>query len=112
MKGRVDKAIFVTPLDNPQGVRVLRYLGLARSTVVDVIPPHLEFLTLFSSAKRERSPISRFISSIIGEAIQDLQSKARRLGGNAILGLRIETSYMGWGRVVVHAYGTVAEVKV
>ena len=79
--------------------------------MVDVIPPHLEFLTLFSSAKKERSPISRFISSIINEAIQDLQSKARRLGGNAVLGLRVETNYLGWGRVLVHVYGTAAEVK-
>ena len=78
---------------------------------MDVIPPHLEFKTLFSSARGKRSPISSFLSTLIHEALQDLQEKSISMGGNAVLGLRIETTYMGWGRVSVLAYGTVAEVE-
>ncbi len=112
MDRRVDKAIFLTPLENPQGVRVLRYLGLVRSVVVDSIPPHLEILSLISSARKERSPVSTFISSLIHEALTDLQEKARHLGANAVLGLRVEVEHLGWGRILVNAYGTAAEVKV
>ena len=112
MNKRIDKAIFLTPLDNPPNVEVKRYLGLVRSVVVDVIPPHLEFLSLFSTARKKRSPIARFISSLIHEALEDIQEKAKNLGGNAVLGLRINVTYLGWGRVLVYAHGTAAEVVV
>ena len=79
--------------------------------MVDVIPPHLELKTLFSSAKGRRSPISTFLSSLIHEALLDLEGKAKDMGGNAVLGLKIEITYLGWGRISVLAYGTVAEVE-
>ena len=112
MDRRIDKAIFLSPLDNPQGVRVIRYLGLVRSVIVDTIPPHLEILSILSSARKKRSPVSTFVSSLIHEALTDVQEKARHLGANAVLGLRIEVEHLGWGRILVNVYGTAAEVKV
>lgn len=111
MDGRVVKGILITPLEKPEGIEVVRYLGLTRSTVVDVIPPHLELKTLFSSAKSRRSPIDKFISTLMHEALEKLEANAKRMGGNAVLGLKIGVEHLGWGRVLVYAYGTVAEVK-
>ncbi len=111
MGERLDKVILITPLERPEGTRVKSYLGLVRATIVDTIPPHHDILTLLSSARRRRSPISRFISSLHHEAIRKLEENARKLGANAVLGVRIETVYLGWNRVLVYAYGTAAEVE-
>ncbi len=111
MEQRLHKAIFITPLETPTGVKIKKHLGLVRATIVDTIPPHHDILTLLSSARRRRSPISRFISSLHHEAIRKLEENARKLGANAVLGVRIETVYLGWNRVLVYAYGTAAEVE-
>ena len=111
MEGRLHKTILITPLERPEGLKILAYRGFASNTVVDVIPAHHELKTLFTAAKGVRSPISRFIDRMVGEAVLGLEEKAKMLGGNAILGLRINVVYLGWGRIAVTVYGTVAEVE-
>jgi uncharacterized protein YbjQ (UPF0145 family) len=111
MDRRVVKGIFITPLEKPEGLKIRRYLGLTQSTVVDMIPPHLELRTLFSSAKKRRSPIDTFISTLMHEALEKLEENAKKMGGNAVLGLKMGVEHLGWGRILVYAYGTVAEVE-
>ncbi|NPA86566.1 MAG: heavy metal-binding domain-containing protein [Candidatus Diapherotrites archaeon] len=111
MEERIHKTILITPVENPPGVKVISSKGLVYASVVDVIPPHLELLTLFSTARRKSSPISRFISTLFHRAMLSLEEKAKKLGANAVLGLKVEISYLGWGRVSLLAYGMAAEVE-
>ena len=111
MGQRVHKTILVTPLERPEGIRILSYRGFVSNTVVDVIPAHHEIKTIISAARGRRSPIARFVDGMISEAILGLEEKAKALGGNAVLGLRVNVEYLGWGRILVTVYGTVAEVE-
>jgi uncharacterized protein YbjQ (UPF0145 family) len=90
------KNILVTTTSSLEGWKITNYLGIVTSHVVAGTGFFSDFKAGLSDIFGGRSETYRKqLESIDNEAIAELKSKAAKLGGNALIGLRIDHDEIG-----------------
>ncbi len=106
-KGSMD--VLVTTLPSLEGMRVKRYLGLVFGSSARKVP----FWRKVKESVRkggEESEIHDFLKKLRYEAVAKLAENAKKMGANAVLGVRIGIHKVSGDVFEVYAYGTAAEV--
>lgn len=104
---RVLSEFIVTTLEQVPGYRVKRVLGLVSGSVVKARNIGRDIIAaLRNIAGGEIVEYTELLASSRDEAIRRMVEKAKAMGANAVLGVRLATSAIMSGAAEVVAYGT------
>lgn len=96
-----------TTFDPPPGYRVERSIGLCWGLLVRSVGFAKGFTGSFRSLKAGEVPqYTEVVDSARTDAVQRLMDHAAKLGGNAVLGMRFDSSDVADGLAEILAYGT------
>jgi uncharacterized protein YbjQ (UPF0145 family) len=106
-------AIQLATTDQLPGHRVLRTVGIARGAAIrtrHVFHDFVEWLRNLVGAELDH--YVKMLAETREQALDRLRDDARRLGANAVVGLRFEMSRITGGAAEVFVYGTAVKVEV
>lgn len=105
-------AIQLATTDSLPGQRIVASLGIARGTAIrtrHVIHDIVESLRNLFGAELDH--YVKMLAEAREQALDRLRDDARRLGANAVVGLRFEFSRITGGAAEVFVYGTAVRVE-
>ena len=105
-------AIQLATTDSLPAHRIVASLGIARGTAIrtrHVFHDFVEWLRNLVGAELDH--YVKMIAETREQALDRLRDDARRLGANAVVGLRFELSRIAGGAVEVFVYGTAVRVE-
>jgi uncharacterized protein YbjQ (UPF0145 family) len=103
--------ICVTTSDIP-GKRIVKVLGLVKGNTIRARNIGRDVLALFKSlVGGEIEEYTKMMAEAREQAMDRMIEEAKQLGANAIVGIRITTSYMMTGASELLVYGTAVVVE-
>lgn len=106
-----DEAMMSTTFDLP-GYRVDQTMGMCWGVLVRSVGFAKGFTGSFKAlAAGEVKQYTDVVDEARKEAVERLMAHAKSLGGNAVLGVRFDSSDMGNGLAEILAYGTAVKVS-
>jgi len=104
--------VLVTTLEAPPGYRVVRVLGVVSGSSTKARGLGGDILAgLRNLVGGEVTEYTELLEAAREEALERLKRRARELGANAVLGVRLATSAISQGVSEVVWYGTAAVVE-
>jgi len=104
--------MIVTTTDSIPGMRVVKTLGLARGNTIRARHVGRDILAaLRNIIGGEIREYTKLMGESREQALDRMCDEAKRLGANAIVGMRFSTSYLSAGAAELLAYGTAVVVE-
>ncbi len=101
--------VIVTTLPSLEGKPVKRYIGLVFGSAARKVPFWRQFKEVTKKGGEE-SPVGDFLRMLRHEALRRLAENAKKMGANAVLGVRVVVHKVSGNVFEVYAYGTAAEI--
>jgi len=112
--GGDDKNVLITPLPTLPGYKVVDAKGFVMGSSLEFVPADRVLYAFFASIVNPRARhelYSSIFRSLRHDALLRLSENARKIGANAVLGVRLRVWRAGYGMYEAYAYGTAVEVK-
>ncbi|GEM_PF-4709945 len=108
-----DINVLLSSTDSIPGFSIRRSLGFVTGSASGTVHANsalYSFLASLIHPERRTEPYDRLFRSIRHRALLRLMENARKLGANAVVGVRISFYRVGYGFYEAFAYGTAVEV--
>lgn len=103
----MSEEFLVVTVDSPPGYRIVKILGIVSGSVVRARNVGRDIVaSLRSIAGGEVKEYTELMAEARDEAVRRMVEKAKSMGANAVVGVRITTSTVMGGAAEVLAYGT------
>lgn len=104
--------MIVTTTESVSGKRIVRTLGMARGNTIRARHVGRDILALLRNlVGGEIHDYTKLLGESREQALDRMVAEARRLGGNAVVGVRFATSVLMGGAAELLAYGTAVWVE-
>lgn len=104
--------MIVTTTESVTGKRIVRTLGMARGNTIRARHVGRDILALLRNlVGGEIHDYTKLLGESREQALDRMVAEARRLGGNAVVGVRFATSVLMGGAAELLAYGTAVWVE-
>jgi uncharacterized protein YbjQ (UPF0145 family) len=104
--------MIVTTTESIKGKRIVRTLGLARGNTIRARHIGRDIMALLRNiVGGEITDYTKLLAESREQSLDRMTTEARRLGANAVVGVRFATSVLMGGAAELMAYGTAVVVE-